>query len=618
MPTRRPPGAGSGTGWLLGLHAPAGASWGRFVHALGTPLADACAEIADAERRRLPGEERVDVGVRPQRGARRSLRPSADPSARAGAVGLERGRRRSRPARSRARGRSRRPAGAGAARAASAGRDATAQTIVPSPLLRARSATAAPGVARLLVGWSLQRQHAPWAFTPGPLAELAFLPRLIVDGFVIAPASWRLPAELRQAGHRPRPGALARWRREAGVPRMVQVGEGDELYPVDLQARRRRRRSGRARAGVRDLAAARRRPSIATGAAWRRSSRSSPRSRHRRRRRARAPAASPRPARSRRCPAGAPSSCSARPRARTPCSSRPSFRRWPRRARAGEIDAWFFLRYLDGPGERPHLRLRVRGRDGGEPAAFERRLRRALRRRAPPARSRRSRPATSFPSAGGSTPAISAPFTRSSRPTARRWPRSSPPTRSSTGSPRCRRSSTRWRAGWGWISPRATRSSRGRRNAADAWTRLDGEARRESDAGFRRHARPLRAALTAPPPLADPLRGTRRRGRPRSDGNRARAASYRHCRHCCISPPCVWSVPIPRPNGSAIPSGSGRSKGCANRNDPTVDSETGRAGRHRGRPPAPAPGRLGDDARGAAARRTRARRAPPPIRRPLS
>ena len=43
--------------------------------------------------------------------------------------------------------------------------------------------------------------------------------------------------------------------------------------------------------------------------------------------------------------------------------------------------------------------------------------------------------------------------------------------------------------------------ARGRRNAAEAWTELDGDARRESDAGFRRHARSLRAALTDPPPL---------------------------------------------------------------------------------------------------------------------
>ena len=28
--------------------------------------------------------------------------------------------------------------------------------------------------------------------------------------------------------------------------------------------------------------------------------------------------------------------------------------------RAGEIEAWFFLRYIDGPGRRHHLRLRVR------------------------------------------------------------------------------------------------------------------------------------------------------------------------------------------------------------------------------------------------------------------
>ncbi len=44
---------------------------------------------------------------------------------------------------------------------------------------------------------------------------------------------------------------------------------------------------------------------------------------------------------------------------------------------AGEIDAWFFLRYVDGPGQRAHLRLRTRG--GGRPIHdFEGRLREAL------------------------------------------------------------------------------------------------------------------------------------------------------------------------------------------------------------------------------------------------
>ena len=44
---------------------------------------------------------------------------------------------------------------------------------------------------------------------------------------------------------------------------------------------------------------------------------------------------------------------------------------------AGEIDAWFFLRYLDGPGERPTSAF-ASARTAGEPEAFERRLRRAL------------------------------------------------------------------------------------------------------------------------------------------------------------------------------------------------------------------------------------------------
>jgi hypothetical protein len=49
-----------------------------------------------------------------------------------------------------------------------------------------------------------------------------------------------------------------------------------------------------------------------------------------------------------------------------------------RQARAArEISGWFFLRYVDGPGRRPHLRVRVRGVKGGE-ARFSRRLDRHL------------------------------------------------------------------------------------------------------------------------------------------------------------------------------------------------------------------------------------------------
>ena len=499
MPTRRAPGAGSGTGWLLGLHAPAGASWGRFVHALGAPLAEACAEIADAEHRRLPGEERVDVGFAPSAAladlcAHPPIRPRALALSGWSAAGddlaprdleLEAD-----------------PADPQALALRELRRPDAAQAIVPSPLLRARSMTAAPGVARLLVGWSLQRQHAPWAFTPGPLAELAFLPRLVVDGFVIAPASWRLPPELRQSGHRRRPGALARWRREAGVPRLVQVGEGDELYPVDLQA---------ADAAA-DLAGHERVFEI-----WPPLDATVDRDGRRVEAIVAVVAQESSPT-----PSAAPASRPGRvppPRQEPPLPGWRTFKLFGASAgqdalltgtvvptvaearAAGEIDAWFFLRYLDGPGERPHLRLRVRGGSGGEPAAFEQRLRAAL----PPARAAGTFTSIEtgdfFPERGrfgaGDLAAVHAIFEADSEAVAALL----------AADPELDRIATlpalfdALARGLGLDLAARHALARGRRNAADAWTRLDGEARRESDAGFRRHARPLRAALTDPPPL---------------------------------------------------------------------------------------------------------------------
>ena len=111
--------------------------------------------------------------------------------------------------------------------------------VVPAAFARLRSTTAPAGIPRLLVGWSLWRQHAPWALPLGPLAELAFIPRLCLDGFVIAPASWRLPDDNRS------PDAIRRWRRAAGVPRYVQVGQGDEAASGGPRGGRSRRRSGK-------------------------------------------------------------------------------------------------------------------------------------------------------------------------------------------------------------------------------------------------------------------------------------------------------------------------------------------------------------------------------------
>ena len=162
----------------------------------------------------------------------------------------------------------------------------------------------------------------------------------------------------------------------------------------------------------------------------------------------------------------------------------------------GEIDAWFFLRYLDGPGERPHLRLRVRGQDGDEPAAFEQRLRAALR----PARAAGTFTSIEtgdfFPERGrfdaGDLGALHAIFEADSEAV----------TALLDSDPELDRIATlpalfdALARGVGLDLTARHALARERRNAADVWTRLDGQARRESDAGFRRHARLLRAALS--------------------------------------------------------------------------------------------------------------------------
>jgi thiopeptide-type bacteriocin biosynthesis protein len=506
VPAPRPTGTPAGTGWLLGLHAPAGASLGRFVHALGAPLAAACAEITAAERRLRPDEERVDVAFAPSAAladlcTHPPIRPRTLALSRWSAAGddlvaadLELEADPSDP-----QGLTLRAPGPAGAAGAQAVPDAT--TIVPSPLLRARSATAAPGAARLLVGWSLQRQHAPWAFTPGPLADLAFLPRIVVDGFVIAPASWRLPPALRQGG-KPAGGAraLGRWRRAAGVPRMVQVGEGDQLYPVDLQAP----------GAAADLAAYDRLfeiwPPIASVV-------------DRDGRRVEAIVAvvdeavdektappAPRAPRLGRVPP---------PRQEPPLAGWRTFKLFGASARqdtllteavlpavnearaAAEIDAWFFLRYLDGPGTRPHLRLRARaGAAEGDLAAFERRLRRAL----VPARAAGTLASLEtgdyFPERGrflaGELAAVHAIFESDSEAVSALLADLELDRISAL--PLLFDALAR---GLGLDLAARHALGRERRRAAEAWTGLDAEARKESDAVFRHHARTLRAALGA-------------------------------------------------------------------------------------------------------------------------
>ena len=231
----------------------------------------------------------------------------------------------------------------------------------PSPLTRLRSTTAPPGVYQLLVGWSLHRQHAPWALALGTLAELARLPRVSIDGFVVSPASWRLPAARDD---------LTAWRDAAGVPRHVQVGREDELLPVDLDAADAATAlAGHDRVleiwpppGEKPVDADGRRVEVVVAVVL-----------------DRPPGAPPAPTRRARVPP--PSEVGPEPGWRSFLLRGPRDRQdrvlielvapVVAAARASrELDAWFFLRYAEGA--RHELRLRVRGR------RFENRLLRAL------------------------------------------------------------------------------------------------------------------------------------------------------------------------------------------------------------------------------------------------
>jgi thiopeptide-type bacteriocin biosynthesis protein len=363
-PARKPPG----TGWLLGLHAPAGASWGRFADVLGAPMREALAELAAAEMQVRPGEAALDVVYAPSPALADLCR---HPPVRQAALALCGW-----------------PAGMAVTpaqlelvvdpSAAEPWALRASQPVAPSPLHRVRSTTAPPGIYRLLAGWAFARQHAPWALTWGPLAGLSFLPRVRLDGFVVAPASWRVPA----ASEIAQPDALARWRRQYKVPAAVQAGEGDELLYLDLRAPDAARELARFAGGrvfeiwpplseLPDQGGRRVETVVAvvsdgTGAQGR-----------------------------------AIEATHQADRVEPPCQAAAakdwaSFRLYGAVEKqsavlfeavaptvraalsAGEIDTWFFLPYMDQPGRRHHLRVRAHARSASKAAAFDRRLRRAL------------------------------------------------------------------------------------------------------------------------------------------------------------------------------------------------------------------------------------------------
>jgi len=228
-PNRPRHGRSPGHGWLLGLHAPAGASWGRFAAPLGDDGRSLLDALAAAERAARPGERALDVAFAPSAShadlcAHPALRDGvlalsawADPGGRQSEVTLADLELVADPS----------------ALEPLALRTRELGPVAPSPLHRVRSHTAPAGVWRLLAGWSLRRQHAPWALALGPLARLPALPRVSIDGFVVAPASWRVPEDVAHGARSAR--SIRDWRRARRIPRFVQVGHEDELLPVDLE-----------------------------------------------------------------------------------------------------------------------------------------------------------------------------------------------------------------------------------------------------------------------------------------------------------------------------------------------------------------------------------------------
>lgn len=338
-----------GTGWLLGTHAPAGASLGRFgAHVMGE-----ISDLRDVMAQAYPDCRFVSLSYAPTP-ATADLATNGPIDGKLALTHWYHA-----PADELTPADLRLVAGDGPLRLV----DREGRTVVPSPLSRIRSTTAPRGVYQLLAGWSLVRQHAPWAFAGGPLANLSRTPRVVIDGFVVAPRSWSVPADI---GAR---GRLKAWRRSGDVPRHIQIGLEDELMLVDLEQKG---AAGEIAKLAKDGARAwevwppleevvdkggRRVEAVVSVV------------------NVPEPAASPRRA----FPVDPP-----RPNAWKTLELYGDELRQDRvllgavapaiadaRA-AGELDAWFFLRYVDPLG-RPHLRVRLRGR-----GAAEKRLRLAL------------------------------------------------------------------------------------------------------------------------------------------------------------------------------------------------------------------------------------------------
>jgi lantibiotic biosynthesis protein len=93
-------------------------------------------------------------------------------------------------------------------------------------------------VYRFLAALAKQDGVSGLAFGWAPFANVRFLPRVVFGDVVLSPASWRIDKptiavwQSLTTGERQR--EIGAWRAREGIPRWVQVGQGDNLLSLDL------------------------------------------------------------------------------------------------------------------------------------------------------------------------------------------------------------------------------------------------------------------------------------------------------------------------------------------------------------------------------------------------
>jgi thiopeptide-type bacteriocin biosynthesis protein len=93
-------------------------------------------------------------------------------------------------------------------------------------------------VYRFLAALAKQDGVSGLSFVWGPCANARFLPRVVLGNVVLSSASWRIDKATIAAWLRltteERQREIGEWRSREGIPRWVQVGQGDNLLSLDL------------------------------------------------------------------------------------------------------------------------------------------------------------------------------------------------------------------------------------------------------------------------------------------------------------------------------------------------------------------------------------------------